>query len=165
MKFRFKNKNFSRKGNVTYCAVACEIETLRSEEAVERLSTFEKYIEEIGKRRDVFTKFDCRYSMRGDNIYKVISVGKAVKSITDTDNPKLAEKLAEARARLQCYRYIETYCNALFHSLKELAFGNLLVTTNCPECTTNGGLYDKWLYYQSLVEKEKYYISKLLSEL
>lgn len=165
MKLRFKSKNFSRKGNVTYCAVACEIEAPYSEEAIERLSTFVEYAKELKNQRDVFTKFDYSYSTRGDNLYKVVSVGKAVKSAVDTDNPRLAEKLAEARARLQCYRYIETYCNALFHSLKKLAYGSLIVTTSTPECTSNGGLYDQWLYYQSLVEREEYYINKLLSKL
>lgn len=97
--------------------------------------------------------------------YKAVSIGTAVKSTIDADNPKLAEKLAFARARLNCYRYAAALHNAWFHCLKELTYGNLLVTTNTPECTTNGGLYDQWLYYQSLVEKEKYYISKLLSEL
>ena len=97
--------------------------------------------------------------------YKAISIGKAVKSVIDADNPKSAEKLALARARLNCYKYVAALYNAWFHYLKELVYGNLLVTTNTPECTTNGGLYDQWLYYQSLVEKEKYYISKLLSEL
>lgn len=97
--------------------------------------------------------------------YKAISIGKAEKSATDEDNPRLARKLAEARAKLNCYKYAAALYNTRFHYLKELAFGNLLVTTNTPECTANGGLYDQWLYYQSLVEKEKYYISKLLSEL
>lgn len=97
--------------------------------------------------------------------YKAISIGKAVKSVTDADNQKLAEKLALARARLNCYKYVAALHNAWFHCLKELAYGNLLVITNTPECTSNGGLYDQWLYYSNLVEKERHHIGKLLSEL
>ena len=112
----------------------------------------------------VFEDYVFKESNYSGLIYKAISIGKTEKSVTDEDNPRLARKLAEAKARLNCYRYAAALYNTWFHYLKELAFGNLLVSTNCPECTSNGGMYDQWLHYQNLVEKEKYYISKLLSE-
>lgn len=164
MKLRFKSKNSSRKGDTTYCTIICMIELKHLDVRMENILP-KNYKLPYADFRQVFEDYVLEKSDYDGLVYKAISIGTAVKSVTDTDNPRLARKLAEARARLNCYRYAEALCNSWFHYLKELAFGNLLITTNCPECTSNGGMYDQWLYYQSLVGKEKYYISKLLSEL
>lgn len=164
MRLKFKSKNFNRKGDTTYCTIICMFELNNTD--VRMQSTLpKKYETQYTDYSRMFEDYVYQESDYKGMTYKAISIGKAEKSATDEDNPRLARKLAEARAKLNCYRYAAALYNARFHYLKELAFGNLLVTTNCPECTSNGGMYDQWLYYSNLVEKEKYYISKLLSEL
>lgn len=164
MKLRFKSKNFSRKGDITYCTIICMIELKHLDVRMDNILP-KNYKLPYADFRQVFEDYVLEKSDYDGLVYKAISIGTAVKSVTDTDNPRLARKLAEARARLNCYRYAEALCNSRFHYLKDIIYGTLLVTTNTPECTSNGGLYDQWLYYQSLVEREKYYINKLLSEL
>ena len=164
MKLKFKSKNFNRKGDTTYCTIICMLELSNTDVRMENTLP-KKYQTEHTDYNKVFEDYVFNESNYSGLVYKAVSIGKAEKSATDEDNPRLARKLAEARARLSCYRYAAALHNAWFHYLKELAFGNLLVSTNCPECTSNGGMYDQWLYYQNLVEREKYHISKLLSQL
>lgn len=164
MKLKFKNKNFNKKGDTTYCTIICMLELSNTDVRMQNTLP-KKYETQYTDYSKIFEDYVYQESDYKGLTYKAVSIGKAEKSATDENNPRLARKLAEARAKLNCYKYAAALHNAWFHYLKELAFGNLLVTTNTPECTSNGGMYDQWLYYSSLVEKEKYYISKLLSEL
>ena len=164
MKLRFKSKNFSRKGDTTYCTIICMIELKHLDVRMDNILP-KNYKLPYADFRQVFEDYTLEKSDYDGLVYKAISIGTTVKSVTDTDNPRLARKLAEARARLNCYRYAEALCNSWFHYLKEIIYGTLLVTTKTPESHSHGGLYDQWLYYENLVEREKYYINKLLSEL
>lgn len=171
MKLTFKKTTCHRKGDTTYCTIIVDFNLSASEHWIRISNGFTRKYGSFFTYDHMPKQFvNYHYFPQGCDI-EVICVGKAEKSPSDIDNPEMARRLAEARAKSAIYNYAVKLIDALFWYCRDLAYGDSFVMVkNLPEDKTeeknhNTGLdgqYDKYVY---LAESEDSYINKLLSRL
>lgn len=89
------------------------------------------------------------------------ATGKAVRSDADKDNPILAERIAESRAKIKVYKFMYTLCNKLYKYYCKVAFGQLDFV---PAYYVSGSLYRELQKYYSLLLKESLHLEDLIEE-
>ena len=97
---------------------------------------------------------------------KIKAVGKSVRAEEDADNPVLAERIAEARAKLKIYNFMYRLCNKLLkHSFSQM-YGNAEIS-NITESHSEPPKDCMWLAtrkYMGLMIKESHHLGQLLEE-
>jgi hypothetical protein len=95
-----------------------------------------------------------------DNIH-IKAIGRAKKSDNDVDNPVLAERIAEARAKIKIYKFMYTLCNKLYKHFCMLCMGfdDLKLAYWRVD-----SIYGDMKKYYKLLEKEKEHLQKLIEE-
>lgn len=158
-----KSKSFSRKGNTSYCNVMATLTFSNFVHSIMSFPSFRrKYKDCVLQDTPVIKVIGYNYRT-GDGAYTILSIGKAVKLPEDINNEKIAYRIAESRARHQLYTYVAEMCKGVFMFTREQIYGELAVNT--VPGSGNGGLYDDWLKYEHLAEREMQHIESLLSEL
>lgn len=88
--------------------------------------------------------------------------GKAVKADEDKDNPSLAEKIAESRAKLKLFKFLDKFIEKLMKAYQKQLYGDsrlMAYSVPDPNC-----LYASKCKYARAVSKEKWHLQKLLEE-
>lgn len=100
------------------------------------------------------------------SLLKIKAVGKSVKAEEDTDNPVLAERIAEARAKLKIYRFMYKLCKKMLRYYFTSMYGNAEVgrvleshTEPQKDCIWVAGRK-----YMGLMIKESHHLGQLLEE-
>lgn len=91
-------------------------------------------------------------------------VGKAVKAPEDINNPLLAERIAESRAKLHIYRFVRRIIWNTYIHYRNIVFGQLQMTSDNNGYPCDGGLYDIYLKYNAIVNREEEHINRLIEE-
>lgn len=97
---------------------------------------------------------------------KIKAVGKSVKAEEDTDNPVLAERIAEARAKLKIYRFMYKLCEKMLRYYFTSMYGNAEVG-RVSESHTEPPKDCIWVAsrkYMGLMIKESHHLGQLLEE-
>ena len=89
------------------------------------------------------------------------ATGKTIKSENDVDNPVLAERIAESRAKIKVYKFMHTLCNKLYKYYCKIAFGQ---DDFVPAYYVSGSLYRELQRYNSLLLKESLHLEDLIEE-
>jgi hypothetical protein len=89
------------------------------------------------------------------------ATGKTVRSDADKDNPILAERIAESRAKIKVYKFMHTLCNKLYKYYCKVAFGQIDFV---PAYYVSGSLYRELQKYYSLLLKESLHLEDLIEE-
>lgn len=95
-----------------------------------------------------------------DSIH-IKAVGRAKKSDNDEDNPILAERIAEARAKIKVYKFMYTLCKKLYEyfCIRFMGFDDLRLAYWRVD-----SIYGDIKKYYKLLEKEKEHLQKLIEE-
>jgi hypothetical protein len=103
------------------------------------------------------------YKVSADNTFFIGATGKATKHPNDEDNPVLAERIAEAKAKIKIYKYMRSLINRIASFYADILLG----TSGIIEDYDNkeDSLYASYDKYQTLYTREVYHLSNLLYEL
>lgn len=99
---------------------------------------------------------------RWQGIINITATGKAVRSAEDKNNPILAERIAECRAKIAIYKFVIHLLNRYINYYIKLIGGRL--TLAIPEITQNNSLFDITKKYVILMGKESKHLKELLKE-
>lgn len=94
------------------------------------------------------------------------AVGKSVKAEEDTDNPVLAERIAEARAKLKIYKFMYKLCEKMLRHSFTTMYGNA-ESSGVTESHSYPPKDCVWLAskkYMGLMIKESRHLGQLLEE-
>lgn len=102
-----------------------------------------------------------QYNMLHDVIYITVK-GKAIRRNEDKDNPVLAERIAECRARMIIYKFVYSLLNKYIKYYVKTLFGKNADTPISMYLETS--LTDIKIKYYDLWENEYVYLEKLVKE-
>lgn len=99
------------------------------------------------------------YGETGDTI---ISKGKALRSDKDNDNPLLAERIAESRAKLKIYSFVHSLISKYIIEYTKLITGkDNLFSSSEETCDSLYGMADR---YSALIATEKKHLEDLIAQ-
>ena len=95
---------------------------------------------------------------------RILAVGKATKAPEDADDPVLAEKIAEARAKRHLYKFICRLVSELLNHNKKLLYGDAQLHLTSSIHTLSDCLLKDKVRYGQLWQRECNYLHKLLAD-
>lgn len=106
---------------------------------------------------------DIKTSLPLGSIIYITAKGKAKRCDEDTDNPKLAEKIAEVRALIKIYELLEKATSKIVtHYFKRL-YGDTTIR-KIGYKNNSDSVYEVHQKYKALLIKESHYLGNLLKE-
>lgn len=94
--------------------------------------------------------------------YTAIVKGKAVCSDEDTVDNVLGERIAEARAKITLYKFMKNLCKKVYMYYRTLLYGHRDIGIGVNK-ENEGSLYQSYLKYNALVDKEEQHLNDLLN--
>ena len=100
-----------------------------------------------------------------NNELVIVVQGKTVRAEEDEDNPVLAERIAESKAKIKLYKFLRKLCDKLFRYYHNIVYGNLKVTyqSSCAGIFTDY-LLKASIKYIDLWIRELEHLDKLLGK-
>lgn len=89
------------------------------------------------------------------------TIGKAVCSEEDENNPVLGERIAESRAKVSLYKFMTTLLRKICIYKSNELFGETPLSTIKGDVDKNS-LIGQYIKYSNLCEKEKVHLNKLI---
>lgn len=89
--------------------------------------------------------------------------GKAKRSEGDADNPILGERIAEARAKIKLYKFMQSFCKSIMEYYMTLLFGDIDIASKTKAYDSESiiGAYKK---YGQLLATEQRHLENLLKQ-
>lgn len=87
--------------------------------------------------------------------------GKTLRADGDEDNPILAERIAESRAKIKIYKFVYTLLKKIFSSQCKALFG---ISDFYPVHVSTGTVYEALVKYRRLLITERQHLTKLIKE-
>lgn len=92
----------------------------------------------------------------------LVITGRAKKADEDANNPIFAERLAECRAKLHLYRFMQRLCQRLLSYYSLISYGDKVSTSTLEQ--DGNHLYGTLWKYRDLYTVEKSHLRELLNE-
>lgn len=110
-------------------------------------------------------KWICEHPFTKDNTYwiskfHIIVTGTAKRTNGDVDNPILAERIAESRAKIKIYRFM----SLLLKRICKLYYANLFGNAKSLPSMGWGGLIGELTRYNNFLFKEEEHLNQLLEK-
>lgn len=87
--------------------------------------------------------------------------GEATRNEKDTNDPVLGERIAEGRAKIKIYKFMVQLLKRCVNTYIKTLFGN--VESSLSEFAQQCSLYDTYIKYQRLLEKEQTHLQELIN--
>lgn len=107
------------------------------------------------------TNPDITYEYGGNMTIR--AKGKAVRSDKDKDNPILAERIAESKAKLKIYSFMHSFISKYILEYSKLITG-YAEPLMCNVVVTEGSLYDMADRYSEYIATEQKHLSDLIAQ-
>ena len=101
--------------------------------------------------------------MQLGHYYIIKSSGKSVCANGDTFDIKMGERIAECRAKIRIYKFMQTLTKMLLECYHGIAFGEDVAINDMDICSGNSILYTNTRYTE-LLEHEKHHLVELLQK-
>ena len=100
-----------------------------------------------------------------NNELVIVVQGKTIRAEEDEDNPVIAERIAESRAKIRLYKFMKTLCNMLINHYYGIVFGNQEYDMRCNILEAPKDCIDAAeTKYIALYTKELHHLGKLMEE-
>ena len=92
--------------------------------------------------------------------------GHTIRHPNDKDNPVIAERIAESRAKIKLYKFMMRLCHRILKYYYAILYGNaeMYKVIGSTEGKQRDCVYLAFKKYRTLFEKEQKHLSKLLEE-
>lgn len=98
------------------------------------------------------------------NLMMIMKVsGKSICVDDDTFDAKMGERIAECRAKIRIYKFMQTLTKMLYKYYKGIVFGKNVAFYDTDICSRDSILYTNTKYTE-LLEHERHHLNKLLQK-